>query len=138
MLFGSVLISNLFVRNPPTYCIKLTYPVFQNEATTILAKFSMNHSSRPIICNMFFCYPFGQIKCILWDFGCQSIISSKGFLFSYFSFSQMTFPVQFQAYTLQLRQWQRDVLASSIEASFSSYSILRQIHDPVRVGILKH
>lgn len=134
MVFGSILISVL--EKSRTYCIKLTYPIFQDEATTILTKFSMNHSSRSVICKMFFWYPFREIKCVLWDFGCQAIISSKSFLVHYFSLAKWPFPFIW-VYTLQLRQWQRDVLASSIEASFSSYSIFRQIHDPVRVGIFQ-
>lgn len=91
MVFGSILISVL--EKSRTYCIKLTYPIFQDEAPAILTKFSMNHSSRSVICDMFFWYPFLEVKCVLWDFSCQAIISSKSFLYNDFGFSEMTVPV---------------------------------------------
>ena len=124
------------LANLCTYCIRLTYPIFQDEATTIITKFSLNQSSRSVICNMLFRDAFGEMYCVLWYFGCQAIISSESFLFNYFSFSGNGL-VRSQVYTLQLRQWQIDALASLIDVSFSSYSILRQIHDPVRVRMLK-
>lgn len=91
MVFGSILISVL--EKSRTYYIRLTYSIFQDEATAVLTKFSMNHSSRSVICDMFFWYTFGKIKSVLWDFGCQSIIGSKSFLYNDFRISETTVPV---------------------------------------------
>lgn len=76
-----------------------------------------------------------EVETVLGHFGRQTIICSEYLL------QDSQHRLGFQGTcgggirTLQFRQWQSDVRASSGEVSRSSYWIFRHKHDPVYVGI---
>lgn len=74
---------------------------------------------------MFLGFPLRQVDGILGDLCSQTVVGTECFLWLLLA---CTWSSVFtgEASTLQFWQWQSDVRASSGDASFNSYSMLRQ------------
>lgn len=88
----------------------------------------MDHSPRPVVADMLFGLAVGETDGVFGDFGSEAVVGTKGFLHgirvSVWIIRQRN--ISEYIYTLQLRQWQSEVRASSGDDSDSSYWMLRQ------------